>query len=256
MTMGGGMNLAELEGLIRKGGVAIAPADRGGTEELTLPAGDGSGDERFTVTMQDRRQVQGMITLYNTRSGEPMSRDLNAIKTELSKTHRDPQFPEWIGKPMFTLDGRAVPKLEIGHLLCPLNPKSDQWAYYQALGARPCQKATLPHELAVQSHVRVKHKQIWENAERKRRQDIEEEERAWRRWQMAQSPMPASPAPPAPRSVAEDADMVAPRPVAEVAKACSVCGEVVSGRGSFGMQASMRKHMVEAHPGQSVIPTS
>lgn len=240
--MAANTQLAELEGLLRRGGVTIAPVNRTGTEELTLPAGDGSGgDETFLVTMNDQRQVQGEIVLYNTRTGEPVRRDINALKQELAKTHQDREHLDWFGKPMFTLDGGTVPKPEIGTLLCPLNPKHADWLVYKAVGARGCRKATLPHELAVQAHVRVKHQQVWDNLERKRKQELEDEEREWRRFQMRQAQTAAPVAPVAPPPPA-----AAPIP-APVSMACALCDTVVTGVDRADLSLRMQEHQQADH---------
>lgn len=265
--------LAELEGQIRRGGVSIKPVRQEYSEDLPLTVGEGENEteEVFTVTTNLMRARSGMITLYNTRTGEPFERDFNYLKVELAKNHSDPEYLEWVGKPMFTLDKTAVPKMEVGTYLCPMNPKSEEWQTYKALGARSCKKHTLPNELAVQEHVRVKHPRIWSNLDRKRVRDLEAQERTWREFQMRQagfSPsmqMIGTGVDPEKEALRRDlADLnakfeallaqkqetepVPAKTTGQRTKVCDICGTSVTGNGNLGAGHAMKKHKADFHP--------
>lgn len=261
MPSPGTTTLAELEGLILQGGVAITPVERQGVEEISMDIGEGQ-QEKFAVTVQNQRVAgTGMVWVYNTRTGEGRRVEVNALKMELGKQHRDPNHPDWLGKRMFTLDQKTVPVLEMGTLLCPLNPAHPDWPTYKAIGGTPCRKHTLPHELAVENHVRIKHPRTWANLERKRQQQLEDEERDYRRWQMGQ-PVKATPVASGPAaSVAEAPARMAPRPVAppvvrekvsrpERTISCDQCGESFTSTVQAAILSKLKAHTRIKHPSE------
>ena len=250
--------LQELDGLLRRNGVSITPAETQGTEEISNPVGEGDDatEEKFTITMTNQRNVTGVLSVYNTRTGERRELDINQLKSEMGRVHLDPDFPAWLNKPMYTLDRDSVPKPLLGNLLCPLNPRHPDWPKYQAVGAMPCRKHTLPHELAVESHVRIKHRQTWANMQRKHDLELEEEERAYRRWQMTQGR-------PAVTVTASSTDGVATsfveasRPAKPpVSAACKVCGEKVTASSRQGLVSKMRTHQRNKHSGEMAEATA
>ena len=217
------MKLAELEGLLRQGGKRISQPDDHGVEEVVIPGGEDEPEEKFVITTTNERKVRGTITMWNTRTGDDHEVDLNAVQRDLKLLHTDPTFPEFLGKPLFTLDVKSAPKKELGTLLCPLNPKHPDWLTYKALGAQPCRKATLPHELAVESHLRIKHQATWKNLERKRVLQLEEEERQFRRFQMGLDPFTGLPRNAADRATtaASAASVTLPIPASVIATAAT-----------------------------------
>lgn len=180
--------ITEIEGLLRKGGANITPVEKQSVEKMTMSI-EGGGEEEFMVTTTNNRPVTGTIKLYNTQSGEARDVDIGAIQAELRKTHHDSAHPAFFGKPQYTLDRTAVPVPFIGNLLCPLNPAHPDYLSMREIGAQPCTKTTLPFELAVEAHVRRKHTRTYENMEKRRERELEQEERDWRRSQMGLPPI-------------------------------------------------------------------
>lgn len=244
-----GLALAELEGLLRQGGVTIAPEGPQGVETIAIPVGDPAdgATETFAITRLNQRTVTGVVTIYNTRTGEPREVDINALQAEMKKMHHDPEWPDWLGKMLYTLDKTIVPKYSIGTLLCPLNIKHPDWPKYRALGAQPCRRrGGLPHPLAVENHFRVKHRTTWANMERQRVRDLEDEERAYRRFQMQQAQAAAQVQVVTPAFVQEASDF-AQEPSLDFSGVCNVCEQAFAAGSPQALKETIRVHRKEAH---------
>ncbi len=235
MTTETSQRLAELDGLLRSHKVTITPAEnRGGDEEVSLTSETGE-EERFVITSTSLRNPVGMgtVTLYNTRTGERRPGiELNVIEREMAKNHTNMEYPDFLGRKLFTLDKNAVPEWVTPALPCYLNPKHTEWELYKMLGGGHTCKTLLLNEMEQEEHLRVKHQITFRNRELKHARDLEEEERAWRRFQMGQG----APA------VAQVAPRVS-RAVVPVTGRCNTCGTEITANSKLGLSSKMRSHM-------------
>ena len=181
--------LQEIEGLLRQHKVSIEPQQTLEHETVELPVVDASGQQigkqELILDVHNQRKVNGMVQVFDTRTGEAIPVDINRLPIVLSTPHRDNRYPAWMGKLKFTLDKTAAPTPVVGVMKCFMHPEHPDFARYQAMGGEPCRKANLFSLLAVEDHVRVKHRRIWDYMHREEERLERDEEREWRRVQMA-----------------------------------------------------------------------
>ena len=192
------MDLRQLEDMLRGNNVVLTAGPTIAPETVSLnltdERGTDMGPQDISLSTVQQRRVN-FVLVYNTRTGEPIPVDTNRLPTMISakKVHRDPRFPEYVGRIMFTLDKARVPEYRMGVLKCPMHKDAPDAEQYYDLGAEPCKKSNIPNILAVEDHMRKKHPQTYQYTERMRAREIEAEEREFRRAVIAQSTQETTP---------------------------------------------------------------
>lgn len=108
----------------------------------------------------------GFVMVYETRTGEPREINRNNLLGALAKNHKDPAYPEWKGKPLFSL---IQPRpFVLGTYKCLLHPDQPERAEYDRRGLPSCPASHLPSADAVMQHMLHKHPEQWASIERER----------------------------------------------------------------------------------------
>ena len=232
------MTIKDLETQLLSGNVTIGPSRMRETETFTLPLMDQQGQETGTqdivIGVERQNQVNGFVTMYDTRTGEPVPVDINRIPVVLKKTHQDKRYPEWTGRRKYTLDVAGAPKYRMGTQKCLLHPDSPDFEHFLGLGAEPCRKSNIPNLMAVEEHFRKKHPATFKRRQDERDMAILEEEREFRRLQIADM-----------RLRQEQAAAGASQTAQTLCPACQV--DITSGRGADFDQQLLRTHIEQFH---------
>lgn len=178
------MDIKQLEDQLRLSGIALSSMPATGPRTMDLDVTDEQGNPMgqqavMLTTIEQRKPTY--VLAYNTRTGENIPFDVNRLPVILKKTHQDKRYPQWVGRNLFTLDKTRAPEYRRGTMKCPLHPDSPDREFFNELGSDICRKANIPTLLAVENHVKIKHRQTWEYQQRLKQQEIEREEREWRR---------------------------------------------------------------------------
>lgn len=201
----------------------------------------------------------GWVQLYNTRTGEPVKVNRWMLDTVLKKKHDDENFPDYLGVALFST--RQTKPYVVGSYKCLLHLEHPNSSLYRSWGLPLCKAAHLPSPFQVNQHMAKRHKSEWAAIKDHQDELRQSEDRRInqevlttlaQRAQIGDAPL-ASTLPPASAPVPGftepvPEEPVVRRPAAERTKPCDLCGDMVSGRGTFGFQASMRKHLQERHP--------
>src|SRR3990167_5121690 len=114
----------------------------------------------------------GYRYLYNTRTGERIEVHRNNYVAARRKKHRDPAYPAWIGKLLFSVTPTVV--YERGHTVCILFPGTDHcnacgeahpahpdnWLKLIP-GLVPCLSAHLANDHQAERHAQGRHAGAW-----------------------------------------------------------------------------------------------
>ena len=121
--------------------------------------------------------------LYNTRTFEPVKINRNNVADALAKVHKDPAFPAWIGRKLFTrgiqnegTKAYAKPgEYKVGHFLCYLNPEHPDRHIYEKYTQTTCPAAHIWSAEQVRLHMEHRHKAEWKSI---KDAQVEEEKQA------------------------------------------------------------------------------
>lgn len=125
----------------------------------------------------------GFVTIYNTRTGEAVAVNQNNLGETLKKTHNDPAYREWLGKPAFSRTPTV--KRVLGTYKCLLHPDHPGAAALHAQGFPSCIAAHIPSPAEVENHMARRHQAEWGNIQRQQARSREDEDRAFQRQQAA-----------------------------------------------------------------------
>ena len=140
---------------------------------------DGFGEGPVRQTLQplavQLNKASTPVTIYETRTGDARQILRHYWPAARRKKHNDPQFPEWLGKPLFSLTPPAnLP--ERPRFMCYLNPKHpDYEAKFAQFHFAACSAAHLPSLAEVESHAEHKHRDEWKKI-KKAQDDARQEE--------------------------------------------------------------------------------
>lgn len=182
-------------------------------------------------------QLDDQLTpLYNTRTGEEVRIPRFNVPYALRKVHNDPDYPSWIGKPLFSRTPPPGITYQLGNVRCWLHPEHPDHAYYRSIlgpGMRTCRYNHGPSEFEMQTHVRNRHRHEWEmiqQAKERARQDASQEmQRAMvEALQQALKEQQASPTP-------------------LLSATCKDCDEVFVDKTAIALAQQMKQHRREVH---------
>ena len=147
-------------------------APLGDLDDIERPTGEDLA-RRATLTARHRN-----ITMYNTRTFEPLSITPRIWPAARLKRHKDPAFPEWFGKPLFTRGiydeatktYRAPGVYKLGSIPCELHPSNPNRALYDTMGYPVCGSAHFVNEQEARLHLQKDHKSVWAREEERRQQ--------------------------------------------------------------------------------------
>ena len=116
-----------------------------------------------------------VVTVWNTRTHEELRFNGWNVPDALKKKHKDPAYPEWVGKPLFSL--KKTGERVLGTYKCLLNPSQLWRAEYERQGFPACPASHLASEEQVRLHMRGKHKSEWARLEDDRKERERQEDR-------------------------------------------------------------------------------
>jgi len=117
----------------------------------------------------------GFRWFFDTRTGEPRRIHRHHWKTVREKKYTDSDYPEWIGKPAFSLV--KTKEFILGTSLCYLHPHHpDKWTE-RIRGLRPCMSSHLANDYEADRHSRLAHKSEWAAIENLREREERAEDR-------------------------------------------------------------------------------
>lgn len=166
------MTTQQAEGFIRE-----VEAPLGDLDEFDRPTGEDLA-KRSTLSVRNRN-----ITMYNTRTFEPLSITPRVWTQAREKRHKDPAFPSWVGKLLFTRGiydeatktYRAPGEYRLGNIPCELHMSNPNRALYNQMGYPTCGSAHFVNEQEARLHLQRDHKSVWAREE-ERRQASERQE--------------------------------------------------------------------------------
>ena len=116
------------------------------------------------------------ITIYNTRTFEPLSVTPRIWPQARLKKHKDRAFPEWMGKPLFTrgIQDEATKKYlppgvyKLGSIPCELHPSNPNRELYNTMGYPTCGSGHFVNPQEARMHLQRDHKSVWSREEERR----------------------------------------------------------------------------------------
>ena len=97
------------------------------------------------------------VKLWNTRTGEEVTVNIWNLAAALKKVHKDPAFPAFLGKSLFSK--QPTVKRVLGTYKCLLHPDQTMRAEYNKYGLPTCLSAHFASEAEVNRHMQKKHKE-------------------------------------------------------------------------------------------------
>lgn len=159
------MTTQQAEGFIRE-----VEAPLGDLDAIDRPTGEDLA-KRSTLSARDRN-----ITMYNTRTFEPLRITPRVWTQAREKKHKDPAFPQWVGKSLFTRGVydetakvyRAPGEYKLGSIPCELHVSNPNRELYSQMGYPTCGSAHFVNEQEARLHLQRDHKSVWAREEERR----------------------------------------------------------------------------------------
>lgn len=213
---------------------------------------------KLSIANVDVQKGGKQVTVYNTRTNEPLEINVANVRSALKKKHNDEAYPAWAGKPLFTLgtpnakgDAYTAPgEYRLPNFMCWLYPGHPDYKTYEDMGFRACTGKHFASPAEAELHMRRGHKdeyrKIMDTREEKRR----EEDRAFQRAQLEMMGriLAGQQTQAAPMMVATGSTAVAVAPVREVITVkCDLCDETFSSTVKAATQSKLNAHKKKAH---------
>lgn len=180
----------------------------------------------------------GWVTLYETRTGEPRVINKRNLASALKKVHKDPAYPEMIGKKLFS--ERQLKPYVLGTYKCFLHPDQPERAEYDRMGLASCASAHLASQAQADRHGLKKHKDEWSVTEQTR---LSKERREEREFQRAQAVAMTS----ALQALAARQGGAAPQTAGQVSGQCPDCEFISHAKSRKNLAANLRSHRSRKH---------
>lgn len=184
-------------------------------EILTRPSADTPWAQRVNSL-----DFKGYVQVWDTVTGIMSLQPRWLLWQTMTKTRAN-------GSRVFTLHDPKIPQAYGNDLMCPLHPQHPDFPRYKSQGFPECpgKKRHIPHQQALNSHIRHTHKRLWEAMEQDRQDRIREEDRQIQRdllQTMATAAARGASVPAVPASVKV-------RDLPGITAACSDCGREFTG---------------------------
>lgn len=201
-----------------------------------------SGDAELPTPMTAATlESAGYLKIWDTKTGEVSTTNLNMLETQLSKTRPD-------GSRVFTTVNPHIEPYR-GTIKCLLHPDDPDRALWDSMGLSTCIKDNFPNEYEKSRHMSRRHRSEWASIEERQRRAERDSDRDYQRsvvdaikTLVSQNNLSQEEVTKAVASVPKPQKA---RP--DVTRVCAECGEVFTGKTVMVAQNKLKGHMTRNH---------